>query len=154
MKLSESSKYIIKDLIPYTDPNLKLVYHPNHFFNELERKSRIKERTLRSAYYRLIKKGLVTIEGGHPKLTKKGELQAKIYNPTKLEGSTLMVIFDIPENERNLRDHLRLLLKELKFKKVQQSVWVCKYDFREYITAEIKENGLQKYVQVYESRKI
>lgn len=65
-----------------------------------------------------------------------------------------MVIFDIPENERNLRDHLRLLLKELKFKKVQQSVWVCKYDFREYITAEIKENGLQKYVQVYESRKI
>lgn len=66
----------------------------------------------------------------------------------------MMVIFDIPENERHKRSHLRALLHELGFKKIQQSVWVSDNECREYLAAEIKNFGLESYVEAYESFRI
>lgn len=139
--------------MPYTKANLQLAFRPNAFFNELEKLSKVKERTLRSAYYRSIKKGLLVIdEQGVPRLTERGLRQIKKYEPALLgKNSFLLLAFDIPESDRYKRDHLRSLLRELKFEKIQHSVWATRYDHRDYLAAEIADYGLEKYVRVYEA---
>lgn len=155
-RLSPSTKYLLQAFIPYTDANIQLAFKPAAFFDELGKKSKVKERSLRSAYYRAIKSGLLEIDDyGIPRLTNAGRLQIKLYRPKKLPtGAKLMIIFDIPETERYKRNHLRSLLKELSFKKVQQSVWVSQYDHREIVAAEIKEYKLQEYVYLFEALQI
>jgi len=161
---------MLEALIPYTKANLKLSFKPNSFFNELERIDRqkawqkqkanqqhtYKKENLRNAFYRAKAKGFIVMdEAGNPRLTDLGRKFIQPYMPKKLgKSAKLLIIFDIPEPERYKRRHLRTLLKELKFSKVQQSVWSTSYDHREIIEAEIKALSLQKYVQVYEALKI
>lgn len=162
-------KYILESLIPYTEANLKLSFRPNLFFNDLENidrqrvwlkerrkdRERFERQTLRNQFYKAKKKGLITVEGGVPRLTEKGRRKIRPYKPQKLgPDAYLMVTFDIPENERTKRSHVRLLLKELSFTKVQQSVWISHYDHREYIKGEIEMLDLQDHVHVYECTRI
>lgn len=153
---SESTKYILKAFIPYTEANLLLSFKPSAFFDELEKKSGYKKRSLESAYYRLIRKGLIEVDGNKiPRLTNKGRKKAKLYKPTRLKfGAHLMIIFDIPEEERRKRYRLRSLLRELSFRQIQKSVWETEYDYREYLRSEIDEMNLQEYVRVYEVSQI
>ena len=152
-KLSPATKYVLKSLIPHTEANLRLAFKPRSFFYELSKKQNQKPKTIESAYYRAIKKGLIEIDDfNHPRLTNRGKRQIKAYKPTKLpRDAQLMVIFDIPESERAKRDHLRALLRELSFKKIQQSVWISRFDHRELLSAEIKEYNLSRYVFAYEA---
>jgi DNA-binding transcriptional regulator PaaX len=155
-KPSETTKYILKAFIPYTEANLLLSFKPSLFFNELEKKTGQKRRSLESAYYRSKRKGLIELDKNKiPRLTDKGRRKAKLYKPTRLKfGAHLIIIFDIPEKERQKRRRLRLLLKELSFTKVQQSVWETNYDHREYLRAEVDEMNLQEYVRVYEAAQV
>jgi DNA-binding transcriptional regulator PaaX len=154
--LSPSAQYVLKGFIPYTDANLKLAYRPAAFFNELERISKRNKSTLRSAYYRLLKKGFIELDDcGIPRLTEKGQAHVQLYSPKVFGKNTLLfIIFDIPEEERFKRDRLRKILHELEFEKIQQSVWATKYDYREYLASEIAENDLQDYVQVFEAARL
>ena len=156
VKISESTKFILKGFIPYTKANIALTYKPNQFFSQLEKISNLKERTLRSAYYRALKKGLIEMDDNKvPRLTPKGKRAVKKYSPSRLgKGASLLVTFDIPENQRHKRDHLRKLLHELDFKMIQQSVWSTEYDYRDYLAAEITEYGLGDSVIVYEASKL
>ena len=155
-QLSPTTKHILKAFIPYTKSNLQLAFKPQVFFNELEKMGQGKKRSIKSAFYRAIKTGLIEIDdAGIPRLTKKGKLKIREYQPSKLsKNSHLLIIFDIPEDERVKRNHLRALLHELSFIKVQQSVWASKFDHREYLAAEIKEYGLENYVIIYEAAKL
>lgn len=45
-----------------------------------------------------------------------------------------IVIFDIKEDYRNIRDKLRIELREIGFVMLQNSVWVYPHDCQEYIT--------------------
>lgn len=130
-----------------------LSFQPSKFFAELERVEKISANTLQTAYYRAIKSGLLILDdNGVPRLTDKGRHRVKLYKPKRLEaGAFLLVVFDVPEDERYKRQHLRDLLKELSFKKIQQSVWATEYDHRDYLKAEIKEYKLEKYVQIFEA---
>ncbi|MDP2934347.1 MAG: hypothetical protein Q8N59_01065 [bacterium] len=52
--------------------------------------------------------------------------------PIRKDGKWQMIIFDIPEKLKKRRDYLRDGLTRLKYRKLQQSVWICPYDvFRE-----------------------
>lgn len=126
MKLSPTTQYVLEAFIPYTKANLQLAYTPAIFFYELEKKCRTKQPTLKSAYYRALANGLLEIDDqGIPRLTAKGQHEVKPYTPKLLgKGSCLLVVFDIEESERFKRTHLRTLLRELSFKKVQRSVWM------------------------------
>ncbi|HTE22677.1 MAG TPA: CRISPR-associated endonuclease Cas2 [Candidatus Limnocylindria bacterium] len=165
-----SLRYVLEALIPYSDANIKLAFKPNAFFNDLENIDRQKEwqkkrsknsepyqrDRLQAAFHRARKKGLVVVgEDGDVYLTEKGRQSVQPYTAKKLNKDVyLMVIFDIPEDQRTKRRHLRLLLKELKFAKVQQSVWVTKYDFKELIRQEVKALNLGSCVEVYEAARI
>jgi hypothetical protein len=117
-KYKSTTYYILSGLIPYTEANLKLSFKPSAFFSDLEKLEKVNasQKSIKSAYYRAIKHGLIKQDGtGNPTLTKKGLKKVREYKPSKLKGSSLMVIFDIPENERYKRDRLRILLRELSF---------------------------------------
>jgi len=45
----------------------------------------------------------------------------------EIDGKWRMIIFDIPESKRAVRDYLRTKLKHLGFKKWQNSIWVTAY---------------------------
>jgi Mn-dependent DtxR family transcriptional regulator len=155
-KPSAPTRYVLESFIPYTKANLLLTFKPSLFFHELEKKSGQKRRSLESAYYRLIDKGLIERDHeGIPRLTDLGRKRAKIYKPTRLKfGAHLLVVFDIPENERRKRRRLRILLQELSFRQIQQSVWETQYDHRDYLRLEISEMNLEEYVRVYEAAHI
>ncbi len=156
-KYRSSTHYILAGLIPYTEANLKLSFRPSAFLRDLEKLDHItmNKKALEGAYYRAIKRRLIKLDfNGIPRLTNKGIRKIQPYTPEKLKGSKLLVLFDIPEAERFKRTHLRLLLKELSFIQVQKSVWISDKDHRQYLKAEIKEYGLQDYVEIFEARPI
>ena len=157
MRSDSALRYILEGLIPYTEANLKLAFHPNQFFNELEKKSFRKPQTLRNAYYKAQKNGLIKVDkiAKTPRITEKGMTKLQPYKAKKLQKDVqLMIIFDIPEVEKDKRQRLRLLLKQLLFKQVQKSVWVSNRDSRRYIKAEVRREMLQEHVEIYEVHRL
>lgn len=157
-KYRSTTHYMLSSLIPYTEANLKLTFKPTMFFNDLENlgEYNAEKQALCGSYYRAIKKELVkTDDMGIPHLTEKGLAQLRRYEPSKLSGiASILVIFDIPEEERRLRQRLRTLLRELRFTQVQKSVWQSEYDVLEYLVPELRQHHLDEYVQVYESARV
>ncbi len=153
--------YVLKSLVPYTDENLKLTYHPNAFFNELERMSErkmgrhISTATIRTTYYRAKNQSLIFVgDSGKPSLSHLGKRKIEVFKPNRLPKSKLLVTFDIPETERQKRRILRQTLRELKFTQVQQSVWVSNYDGREMLIKDIEYLDIKNNVNLYEAFKI
>ncbi len=94
----------------------------------------------RASFSNLKRKGLVRVTKRKGKtlvfLTKKGENKAKriaiedifIKIPFHWDGKWRIVIFDIPESLRHVRDLLRLKLRQFGFYQLQESVWIFPYD--------------------------
>lgn len=57
-----------------------------------------------------------------------------------------LVVFDIPEEKRSLRDYFRRYLKTLGFGKVQRSIWISPYDFSGVIMMYVNKLKLSAYV--------
>lgn len=94
---------------------------------------KIKDQTIRTTLYRLKKSGLVENKSRIWKITKKGaafldkRLRLKLlhFQPiSKSKKKDIIIIFDIPENERKKRNWLRNELKSLGFMLIQKSVWL------------------------------
>jgi DNA-binding transcriptional regulator PaaX len=148
-------RYILEGLIPYSEANLKLSFKPSQFFNDLEKISSRNSQSIKNAYYDAVKSGLIEFdENNIPRLTEKGMHKSKRFDPKKLKTAKLIVMFDIPELDRWKRQRLRALLKELRFRQIQKSVWQTEYDYRDYIKAEIASFGLENSVLIYEARQI
>lgn len=99
----------------------------------LDRKKKVKRQTVSTILWRLKQQGLVERTGAKkiarwqvtPKGKRELERQASSYlNTPKPDGITRLVIFDIPEQERNKRDSIRLELVGCQFKQLQKSVWI------------------------------
>lgn len=73
------------------------------------------------------------------------------FDESKWDGIWRVVIFDIPEQKRVVRDMFRRKLKHWGFKSYQLSVWVTKQDVIENLKRTIKELGIEKWVAVLES---
>lgn len=73
---------------------------------------------------------------------------------TKWDGKWRLVIWDIPETRRSVRDLLRSKLKELGFKQLQKSVWGSKKNCTNVLREFIKQVGIEKWVMVIESDNI
>ncbi|MFH1170487.1 MAG: CRISPR-associated endonuclease Cas2 [Candidatus Vogelbacteria bacterium] len=59
--------------------------------------------------------------------------ELKIEKPRRWDEKYRLIIFDIKEVRRKVRDELRKWLEHLGFKKLQNSVWVYPYECREVI---------------------
>ena len=93
-------------------------------------------------------------------LTKKGELELEKYRTVnsilkkKWDGRWRVVIFDIWEKRRNVRDQLRMELRELGFQKMQNSVWVSPYDCGDFIYLLKTDLSLGRAVAFFEVVKL
>jgi len=117
------------------------------------KKNKIGSRYIETRLQNLIGKGYVKeekIDGEKTlALTSKGKKELFAYkyrrqlagNKIKWDGKWRIVIFDIREKRRKVRDYLRLELKELGFQHLQDSVWITPYDCAEYI--ELLKTDLQ-----------
>ena len=62
-----------------------------------------------------------------------GEGTLKIKRPRRWDGKWRILVFDIPEQRKKVRAHLRSMLIGLGLKRLQQSVWVLPYDCEDLI---------------------
>ncbi|MEK7060491.1 MAG: CRISPR-associated endonuclease Cas2, partial [Patescibacteria group bacterium] len=95
---------------------------------------------------RLEKDGLVTVTGEYAKrrvkITEKGMKVMEriefgkyaIPEPAFWDGKWRVLIFDINEKRRRVRDQLRRLLEGAGFARIQDSVWVCPYPCDEFVS--------------------
>ncbi|MFA6414618.1 MAG: CRISPR-associated endonuclease Cas2 [Candidatus Paceibacterota bacterium] len=102
-------------------------------------------RRISQAINRLRERGLIervdTEKGVALRLTTKGarlaetieeeEKQYEIKKPKRWDNKWRIVMFDIWERRRSVRDRFRMLLKRNGFVKIQNSVWVYPYDCEE-----------------------
>ena len=85
---------------------------------------------------RLIKQGLLEERRGYLRLTPDGSrllrqleyADFKLIKPKRWDGKWRVLIFDIPEKNRLLRNKVRTTLISIGFIRLQDSVWVYPYD--------------------------
>lgn len=88
-------------------------------------------------------------------LTKKGAekvLKARLKIKDKKKRSDekwQMIIFDIPEKKRYLRNLLREKLLLLKYKMLQRSIWICPYDVQRETEFILRKYSLDPYVKLF-----
>ena len=109
--------------------------------------------------YRLKKNGYIRIKNLEQNegviLTKKGAekvLKTKLKMKDKQkrpDGKWQMIIFDIPEKKRHLRDLLREKLLLLEYKMLQKSIWVCSYDIQKETEFILRKNSIDPYVKLF-----
>ena len=118
----------------------------------------LKKASVAQALKRLRENGLVDFVGDRKlmvRLTDQGREKAvlakiKLGNE-KWDGKWRLVIFDIPEKRRAVRDLLRSKLKQWDFMHLQQSVWASKKDCTKVLRDFIKHVGIEDWVMVLET---
>ncbi len=95
---------------------------------------------------RLVRQGLLAWEGKKLRLTKKGEekmlelsLREQVKQKRRWDGKWRVLVFDIPERRKRIRQWIRNTVREIGFIRLQDSVWVYPYDCEDLITL-IKAN--------------
>lgn len=91
---------------------------------------------------RLVRRGLLVYEDKKLRLTPKGEDQLrhlelkdfKFKTPKRWDGRWRVLIFDIPERRKGLRDKVRLTLSRVGFVRLQDSVWLYPYPCEDLLT--------------------
>lgn len=124
------------------------------------KKMKFKEPTVRQNIRRLEKQGFITRSENKYSLTKKGRALInrilKINNNLKIkwDGKYRLVIFDIPEEKRKVRNWLRSELYFLGYKQLQKSVFIGKLPLPSDIIEEIKKCGIGSYVNYILAEKV
>ncbi len=117
------------------------------------------KRNLSKLIYRLKKAGFVTVKEIKGKkgvlITPRGaekilRIRMKLTEKKKRsDGKWVMVVFDIPEKRRKIRDRLRSLLRSLGFQMFQKSIWISPYDVLEKVQKLSQGLFLEKSVRVF-----
>ncbi len=79
-----------------------------------------------AALYRLEKANLIAKQANQYFLTEQGKKVIHIKQPT-VDSKWNIIIFDIPEKFRSVRNVLRQKLQDLGFKKWQNSIWISPF---------------------------
>lgn len=118
---------LLKYVEKYIGPKPRLNRRVSQAINRLrERKLVERVQTDRGTALRLTERGV--------RLAVSMEEEEKLFGmqqPKRWDGKWRMVIFDIWERRRAVRDRLRTLLQRNGFVKIQNSVWVYPYDCEE-----------------------
>lgn len=89
---------------------------------------------------------ILTRNGKDKALTYKLD-EMEINKPSKWDGQWRIVLFDIPENQRKIRDAFRHHLKQLGFYEFQKSVFVHSYDCRDEVDYLVEFYRARKYIR-------
>ncbi len=103
--------------------------------------------------YRLVTEGYLQEQNKSYSLTELGSQLIHKVNPTK-DGIWKIIIFDIPETKRGIRNILRSKLSSLGFKKWQNSIWISPYALAPGIEAELDELGTKMFIRLIKTTDI
>lgn len=103
---------------------------------------RRQEDIIRRSQARLVERGLLVWEGRRLRLTQKGEIKLRIFEakhfdfqkPRRWDKRWRVLIFDIPESRKGLREKVRNTLRSVGFVRLQDSVWIYPYPCEDLIT--------------------
>jgi hypothetical protein len=131
--------------------------HMSDFWQEYEKKKQ--RRTFSQFINYLKKRGLIKIKNLEGKkgilLTSKGKERALkvkfkcIKKEKREDGKWIMVIFDIPEKKRKIRDLFRKNLQALGYQKLQKSIWVCPYEVFKETEELVRDYSIDHYVRIF-----
>lgn len=152
------TKFLLTAIEKTTEGYLYLDYcyrHPRGIFNgDYE----YKQSSIRSAVHRLNTKGFLEKEINENKtilkLTDAGKdwlTKFSDANEQRWDGLWRIVIFDIPESHKKVRDILRFKLKGWGFVKLQKSVWGSKKPLTNQLRKLVSDLGISEWVIVIES---
>jgi len=120
-----------------------------------------KRKSLQNLLLRLATKKLIEIEGRKRqrsfKLTQKGltNLLSKFpqvkFHDQKWDGMWRIIIYDIEETSRTLRNRLRSKLRQLGFNIVQKSVWFAPYPIENELEKFLKEEKLWEKIMIFKT---
>lgn len=97
----------------------------------------------RKAKYRLSEKGKERI---------RQKISRFLTDDVKWDGLWRLVIYDIGENQRRDRDHLRKFLKSLGFGMLQRSIWISPHSVKDELETFLEESGMREAVLVVETK--
>jgi len=94
-----------------------------------------------SSASKMVKKGLLKYNGKFYELTSLGKRYLhrwelgnfKFNKPKRWDKKWRVIIFDIPDKKRKVRDQIRYLFKSAGFYLLQESVWVYPYDCEDIV---------------------
>lgn len=114
-----------------------------HFLNNLQRRGYIKLSPQKDGT------GVLVTEKGAEKALRVKRRYEAAEKRSRKDGKWQMIIFDIPEKKRFLRDAFRAFLIAKEYQRIQQSVWACPYDVAEETELFMREHRLKPFVKVF-----
>ena len=107
-----------------------------------------------SSASKLVKRGLLFYDGKRYCMTSRGEdilrrwqfADFKLEKPKRWDRKWRVIVFDIPEKKRKIRDQIRTLFRTADFYLLQDSVWVYPYDCEDILTLLKTDLGVGKYI--------
>ena len=124
---------------------------------------RVKKKHFDTLIYKLKRDGLILQKGEKLMTTASGKanikkLAKKLPSPKVYEKSAgeelLIVMFDIPEKQKNKRQWIRSALKEMGFKMIQKSVWSGKVSLSRRFLEDLSKLNLVDYVDIFTAMKL
>lgn len=103
------------------------------------------ERHGRNAFYRLTDDGRRLLEEG----------ERRIYHPAWDEpwnDTWQLVSYSIPEEDRSVRDRLRVRLEWIGFGSLGNGLWVTPHDAADRVTEMVRDLGISEYVELFTGR--
>ena len=97
--------------------------------------------------FRLKQQDLASQTGDAVSITAEGRKLLSRLQPER-DNIWKMVVFDIPEKHQKVRNVLRAKLKQLHFKKWQNSIWVSPYILDEEIEEELRQLGEKFFIRL------
>ncbi|HYF05902.1 MAG TPA: CRISPR-associated endonuclease Cas2 [Patescibacteria group bacterium] len=102
----------------------------------------LKRKKVYDSLYRMVRQGYIEqfekSGDSYIRLSSSGDRLLHTKSPRK-DGIWKLIIFDIPEKHRKIRNSLRGKLQQLGFKKWQNSIWVSPYEIHEEIEQELQK---------------
>lgn len=97
-------------------------------WERVQKRHKTSRATYRQNIYRLKKRGIIATKDDAFYLSKKGkEIFLNPYKKIKvspLKNNKILIIFDIPETKKKVREWIRNQIKNWNFEMVQKSVWL------------------------------
>ena len=126
-------------------------------WERIQERRTIEKNVFRQNIYRLNKKGIIKNSDGKYALSKKGRLlyasPYKTILATPLETKRIIVLFDIPESKKKVREWLRMQIRLWGFTMIQKSVWLGHGPLPEEFDERLRLLGVEKNVKVFNVQK-
>ena len=103
--------------------------------------------------FRLAGQGLVDLANDRYSISEDGAILIHTIDK-KREDTWKIIIFDIPETKRQVRNVLRSKLTSLGFKKWQNSIWISPYIIAPEIEAELNELAKHFFIRLIKTTEI